>query len=616
MITALLVGLPLLAGGGLLLAGRRADRVAAPVAIVAAGAELVLAGVAVLAGGSGPARLPAVPGIPFAVAVDGLAAIALLVVSGVGLAVLVFSAGDIGREEARARFFGTMLLFLAAMVVTVTATNLLTLLGAWEVMGATSYALIGYWWRDPSRVDSANVAFLTTRTADLGMYLAAGAALAGGAAGLELAGLPDLAPGWRDAVVAGLLVSALGKSAQLPFSFWLSRAMAGPSPVSALLHSATMVAAGGYLLLRIDPAIAAVGWAAAPLAWIGALTALLLAAVAVVQRDLKQLLAASTCSQIGFIVLAAGVGAVSGGLEQFTAHAAAKSLLFLVAGAWLTSLGTKDLGELRGSARRQPLLGAVVTVGALTLGGVPPLSIWVAKDAILTSTLAASTALYIVGLAAAALSAAYAAVILAEVWSPARSEREARALPRTALVPLPVLALFAAGLGLVAVPPLADAWETLVPGGAPAEPAWWELAVSAVLALAVLAVVYAVWRRRAPRGAAPSGPAPLREWLFLEKAAAAVVVRPVDRLAAALGRFDDRAVAGSVDGLARVTLGIAGAVGRWGERGVRGAVEGIAASTRRLGAAARRPQTGLLHQYYAQAVLALVALVVLLLVVR
>jgi NADH:ubiquinone oxidoreductase subunit 5 (subunit L)/multisubunit Na+/H+ antiporter MnhA subunit len=153
-----------------------------------------------------------------------------------------------------------MLLFVAAMFVTVTAVNIFTLLAAWEIMGATSYALIGFWWSEPGKARSGLIAFITTRSADVGMYVAAGAALAAGAAGLNLARLDEVAGGWRDIALAGLALAALGKSAQLPFSFWLSHAMAGPSPVSALLHSAAMVAAGGYLLLRIEPGITATGW--------------------------------------------------------------------------------------------------------------------------------------------------------------------------------------------------------------------------------------------------------------------------------------------------------------------------------------------------------------------
>ncbi|WP_267879499.1 proton-conducting transporter transmembrane domain-containing protein, partial [Saccharomonospora iraqiensis] len=298
--TAVLVGLvvlPSVTGAVLLGTGRPADRWAFPLGI---GVAVVALGLAVAAAVGRPELSDGfLAGIPAGLRVDGLSAVLVVTVTAVLLAVLVFAAGDLPRDGTRARFVGLMLLFAAAMLVTVTATTLLTLLMAWEVMGATSYALIGFRWHETRRATSGAVAFLTTRAADLGLYVAAGAALAGGAGGLSLDALADLPAGWVDVTAAGVVLAALGKSAQLPFSFWLSRAMDGPSPVSAMLHSATMVAAGAYLLLRLHPLLSATGWATTLVVWAGVATALLLGAVAVVQRELKQLLAASTCAQVG-----------------------------------------------------------------------------------------------------------------------------------------------------------------------------------------------------------------------------------------------------------------------------------------------------------------------------
>ncbi len=335
----LLVAVPLVAGLGMLILGHRANPWAPGVGLAAATAALVLAVTVTV--GRPTVSVPLLAGIRAGIAVDGLSAVMVLTVTAITLAVLVYAAGEFARHEARARFFGLMLIFSSAMLLTVTATDLVVLLGAWEVMGAMSYALIGFWWSDPHRVHSATLAFLTTRTADLGMYLAAGAALAGGVGTLSLAALSGARGPWLAVVTAGLVLAAIGKSAQLPFSFWLSRAMDGPSPVSALLHSATMVAAGGYLLLRLHPLLAATSWAGPTVAWIGVATAVLLGVVALAQSDLKQLLAASTCSQVGFIVLAAGVSTVGGGTLQLVAHAATKSLLFLGAGAWLHALAPR-----------------------------------------------------------------------------------------------------------------------------------------------------------------------------------------------------------------------------------------------------------------------------------
>jgi NADH-quinone oxidoreductase subunit L len=421
-----LVALPLTAGSLLAVVGRPADRAAPAVAVVTAATAL---GLAVAVAFAHPAaEAPLLEGLPLRLEVDGLSGLMAVTVTAVTTAVLLFSVADIGPREARARFFGLMLLFSGAMLTTVTAATLPVLLMAWEVMGATSWALIGYWWRDPERGQAANTAFLTTRTADLGLYLAAGAALAGGrqSGSLALDDLPHTADPWLAVVTAGVIAAALGKSAQLPFSFWLSRAMQGPSPVSALLHSATMVVAGAYLLLRLEPLLSASGWGGPVVAWTGAVTAVGLGLVAVAQTDLKQLLAASTCAQIGFMVLAAGVGAVTGGTLQLIAHAAAKSLAFLVAGAWLTALGAKRLSALRGAARRHRTAGITFTIGALALAGVPPLALWAAKDVLLAGALEENAGLYAVGLAAAVISAAYSAKALWYVWRPVPL-RDARA---------------------------------------------------------------------------------------------------------------------------------------------------------------------------------------------
>ncbi|MFJ8819647.1 NADH-quinone oxidoreductase subunit 5 family protein [Amycolatopsis thermoflava] len=602
----LLIALPFLAGAVLLVAGHQADRVAPWAGTVTAAVTAVLAVVAAVV--RPQVSLPLLADLRVGLGVDGLSAVMVVTVAVVLLAVLVFAAGEFGAEEARARFHGLMLVFAGAMLVTVTARDLTALLMAWEVMGACSYALIGFWWRDEHRAASGAVAFLTTRSADLGLYLAAGAALAGGVAGLDLAGLPEATGGWRDAVAAGLVLAAVGKSAQLPFSFWLSRAMDGPSPVSALLHSATMVAAGAYLLLRVEPLLAATGWAATAVAWVGVLTALVLGAVAVAQRDLKQVLAASTCSQIGFMVLAAGTGGVAAGTGQLVAHAATKSLLFLGAGAWLVALDTKDLARLAGAARRFPLLGAVFTIGALSLAGIPPLSIWVTKDAVLASALAGSPALYVAGLAAALLSGAYVGRVLAVLWLPAESGA-IRPLNSRLLGPLPVLALAAALLGVIGLPGPARWFASLLGVAEVPEATWLELVASALIAIAG-AVVAASWTRRRSLVAQR----PLAGWLGLERLARLLVVTPALRLADGLARFDDRVVDGGV----RVAAATTGALGRLinlrVEWSIEGAVRGLAGAARSLGRQAPRPQTGQLHHYYAQAAVGLGVLVLLLIV--
>ncbi|MCC5577728.1 NADH-quinone oxidoreductase subunit L [Microtetraspora sp. AC03309] len=603
-----LPGLPGVVGALMAVGGRGTQRFAPTVAVMVATATLVLA---VLTAVTRPTTsVPLFAGLRSGARVDGLSAVMVVTVSAVALAVLVFATGEMRAEESCGRFFGLMLLFTGAMLVTVTAADLAILLMAWEVMGAMSYALIGFWWRAPDRVRSADIAFVTTRAGDLGLYLSTGAALAA-TGSVGLAGLGESARPWRDIIAAGIVLAALGKSAQLPFSFWLSRAMAGPSAVSALLHSATMVAAGAYLLLRTQPLLTATGWAATLVAWAGALTALALGAVAVAQRDLKQLLAASTCAQIAFMVLGAGVAAVAGGTAQLVAHAAVKSLLFLGAGAWLAALGTKDMGELHGAAREYPLVGITFAVGGLALAGLPPLSLWVSKDAVLTVAADQSTPLYLVSLAAALLAAAYAMKAVIAVWLPAdaetRRDTERRGTRRVGLperVPLPALALVAVLFGVAGIPAVFDGWRRLV--GAPAEPgpAFAELLLSGALAVAVALVALAARRARV------AAPGFLREWLFLERGVIAVVWRPLVALARALARFDDRVIDGFVGGVSRTGMGLAALMRRTFEKGVDDVVRGVATGAARLGALARRPQTGQVHTYFAQAAVALLVLAV------
>ncbi|MGN6246293.1 MAG: proton-conducting transporter transmembrane domain-containing protein [Motilibacteraceae bacterium] len=606
-----LIALPAVVGTGLCLVGRRAEKAAPALSVLTAAAGLGLA--AAVAVGRPHTLVPFLPVAGFGLAVDGLSAVVVPTVAAVTLLVLLFAAADV--RESRARFHGLMLLFAAAVSVTATATTLPALLFAWEAMGATSFALIGFTWQDREKVGAGLTAFLTTRTADLGLYLAAGAALGGGS-GLTLTDLPGAARPWRDVVAAGILVAALGKAAQLPFSFWLSRAMEGPSPVSALLHSAAMVAMGGYLLLREAPLLHATAWAGPTTAWVGALTTVALGAVAVAQSDLKQLLAASTSAQLGFVVLAAGASAVAGGTAQLVAHAATKALLFLAAGAWLSALGTKELSALQGAARRWPVVGWTAAVGLLSLAGVAPLSLWATKDEVLAGARESSAALYLVGLAGAVLSAAYSGKALWLLWRALPADAEAgydteergtRRVSGWQSGPLVVLAVAAAVLGVLTVPPLSDSLRRALGAVAQPSPAPWELALSAGLAVMVV-LAAGPWRWPEPRWAAG--------WLGLGTVTQRLVVHPVLALARTLARFDDGVLDRAVDATAAGTARLARTAAAVDDHGVDAAVEQLAACTRRLGALARRTQTGLLQQYYIQAAAVLGAAALLLLVAR
>jgi NADH-quinone oxidoreductase subunit L len=627
--TLLVVAVPAVVGAVVVLLGPRLER-AAPA--LAAATTAVVLGVLLGLGQVPETTVPFLLDAPWRLAVDGLSLALGVTVCVVTLCVL--SAVPSQVEHRRARLCGFLLLFLSAVLLTLTARDLLSLLVGWELMGAASYALIAHDVTDRRSVGSATTALLTTRALDLGLYAAAGAALAG-AGTLAFDGLTGLS-GWPLHLAAlGVLAAALGKAAQLPVSFWLSRAMDGPSPVSALLHSAAMVAMGGYLLVRLAPLLAASGWADDAAAWTGGLTAVALGVVALAQQDLKQLLAASTASQLGFVVLAAGVGGTAAGGVHLVAHASVKSLLFLVAGLWLHALGTKDLHGLRGAAVRAPAVGALAAVGLLSLAGIPPLALWGSKDAVLAAALEHSPLLYAVGLLAAALSAAYAGKALVVVLAEPVGRRPLP-LPWTSWFALVPLAAGAALLSLLALGATGERFESLLGTPLPPlEPAG--LAISGVVAMAVVLLMW--WRGPAVAGAMPAA---ARQWLHLEPAARALAVRPVLALSQALAVFDDRVLDravmaaapsarqlasglaraddelldGAVENTASATRRTARVSGRFDVDGVDGLVTAVASAARRLGAQARRPQTGQLHQYYGQAAALLVAATVLLLVVR
>jgi len=385
-----------------------------------------------------------------------------------------------------------------------------------------------------------------------------------------------------------------------------------------------MVAMGGYLLLRVAPTLAATGWADDAAAWAGVLTAVALGLVALAQSDLKQLLAASTAAQLGFVVLAAGVGATAGGATHLVAHAAVKAGLFLAAGIWLEALGTKRLASLTGAARLWPVVGACTAAALLSLAGLPPLALWATKDAVLAAAAGQSLALYMAGLLGAALSAAYATKALVVLTRPVPDDAGSRydderagtrAVPTSSWLPLLPLAAGALFLGVLALPPLFTHVQELV-GGAPTEPSAFELVTSAVLAVAVFGATVAVMRSSLAQRFV--WPRVLTDWLFLEQVAHRSVVRPVEVLARHLADIDDAVLDRGVEAAAGGTVRLARAAALLDDRVIDGAVVRVVSGVRRLGGLARRPQTGQLHQYYVQAlaVLALVLVVLVLVLVR
>lgn len=310
-----------------------------------------------------------------------------MIVAGVALGVGIYSLGYMAGKADRPRFFAELGLFIGAMLALVLSSSFVLLFAAWELVGLASYLLIGFQYHEAGVAKAAGKALLMTRIGDVGLLLGWLLALAATRTTdieplLNAVGNGQLGPS-VPLMALLILAGSIGKSAQLPLTGWLPDAMVGPTPVSALLHSATMVAAGVFLILRLYAVFAAAPTALAVLFWIGAATALVAGLIATAEMDLKRLLAWSTCSQLGEMMIALGLGGPLAAMLHLAAHAVFKSTLFLAAGAVQEQTGMRALDRFGGLIRNLPLTGAVFLAAALALAGVPPLSGFWSEEAIL-----------------------------------------------------------------------------------------------------------------------------------------------------------------------------------------------------------------------------------------
>jgi NADH-quinone oxidoreductase subunit L len=323
--------------------------------------------------------------------VDQLTVCMLVVVTLVSLMVHLFSIGYMHGDPRYTRFFGYLSLFSFSMLGLILSHNLIGLYIFWELVGLTSYLLIGFWFEKPSAADAAKKAFLTTRLGDIGMFL--GILTVGWKIGdFTFAGVfsgvarGDLAGPLLTLAGIGLFMGAVGKSAQVPLHVWLPDAMEGPTPVSALIHAATMVAAGVYLVGRLYPVFDVQAlWV---IALVGSITAFIAATIAITATDIKKVLAYSTISQLGYMIAGLGTGAFAAGLFHLWTHAYFKALLFLGSGSVIHAVHTQELPEMGGLRKKMPITFATMLIATLAISGVPGLSGFFSKDAILAGTLA------------------------------------------------------------------------------------------------------------------------------------------------------------------------------------------------------------------------------------
>jgi NADH-quinone oxidoreductase subunit L len=500
----LIPALPILAAGIGALLKQSQRKVAAAIAICSMSVSFVLAVVAFAHLLLEPARLFLnFPWVQFGNewvklgwVLDPLAAVMLVMVTFVGLLIFIYSVAYMHHDENFTRFFCFLSLFAGAMLGVLIANSLLLLFMCWEIVGLTSYLLIGFWYERPAAAAAAKKAFITTRIGDLGLLLGmvwlygqTGTLLFydGGAGCMEHTALSLLATqtigfGMVASTGIALLIfcGAVGKSGQLPLHVWLPDAMEGPTPVSALIHAATMVAAGVYLVARVYPLMnASPGGALEVVAWVGALTAIFAALVAVAQDDIKRILAYSTVSQLGYMMMGIGVGGVAVGVFHLIAHAFFKALLFLGAGSVIHGLmGEQDIREMGGIRKWMPVTFATYAVGTLALCGFPLFfsGFW-SKDAILHAAYGwnVSRVPFYLGATGALLTAFYMTRQVCYVFFGTRrtdpapepippSEtaasdplEAAHESPATMTTPLVLLAIFAILLGFIGTP----AWPWL-----------------------------------------------------------------------------------------------------------------------------------------------------------
>lgn len=527
---------------------------------------------------------------------DPLSVLMCLFVTGIGALIHVYSIGYMKGDPKFSKFFVYLNLFVASMLLLVLGDNLvLTFLG-WEGVGACSYLLISFWHTDPANASAGKKAFVTNRIGDFGFMLGTFLVFAtiGSVNYLDIRpAAPGIAAGTATAIALLFFLGAVGKSAQLPLYVWLPDAMAGPTPVSALIHAATMVTAGIYLITRLNPIMAQAGWANDVIAWTGAITALVAATAAVAQTDIKKVLAYSTVSQLGYMFLAVGTQTYVAGVFHMVTHAFFKALLFLGAGAVIHSMAHEQDMRRYGNLRKYlPVTFGTFFVGWLAISGVPPLSGFWSKDEILAGTFNSGgqgKVLWVIGLVVAALTAFYMTRQLImtffgeEQWRTAdphaadhgddhdhhhlTPDHTPHESPWTMRGPLVVLAGLAVVAGFINLPfskqfHRLEAWlypvivyENPLPKSGPV---LFGLASGAfTMAVVGISCAYLVYQRKKVEASAIEKPVLAHAW-YIDETYAKVIGGPGEAAFQGVADFDGKVVDGAVNGIGAGVLGLGG----------------------------------------------------------
>ncbi|MDI9548181.1 MAG: NADH-quinone oxidoreductase subunit L [Chloroflexota bacterium] len=516
-----------------------------------------------------------------ALLIDPLSLTMALVVTGVGALIHVYSVAYMEHDEHYQRFFLYLNFFIFAMLILVLSDSFLGMFVGWEGVGLASFLLIGFWFdrRDDSYgyyADAGKKAFLVNRIGDFGMIVAM-IAIWSAAGSLAFTDVFEAAE--HGAFTAGaatfvcllLLLAAAGKSAQIPLFVWLPDAMAGPTPVSALIHAATMVTAGIYMIARTHVLWHIAENAALTAAWIGALTALFAASLALVQTDLKKILAYSTISQLGYMMLGVGVGAYGAAIFMLVAHAFYKALLFLAAGSVMHALdGELDIRKMGGLRHKMPATFRTFLIGAVSLAGIPPLAGFFAKDAVLLGALAHQPLVYVVGLFTALLTAIYSfRAVFVPFFGQPRDRHlydHAHESPSLMTVPLWILAALTIFGGLLNLPFVLSLEKWLEPAlGAHDAPGLVIELIALTLGILIAGFGFVIayawhianeqWPRRLASSVDSLQPALQNKW-YVDDFYYERIVLPLRRFAGWLATaVDQKLIDGTVDGIGRITLG-------------------------------------------------------------
>jgi len=514
---------------------------------------------------------------------DPLSAVMALVVTGVGFLIHVYSTGYMAHDPDVRRYFLYLNLFMFSMLTLVLADGFLLLFVGWEGVGLCSYLLIGFWYERPAAAEAGKKAFIVNRIGDFGFLLGLFTLFAAtGTLQFQrlFAVAPQLLPAGGAVVTAAtllLFLGATGKSAQIPLFTWLPDAMEGPTPVSALIHAATMVTAGVYMVARTHVLFQLAPVSLEVVAWVGGATALFAATIGLAQNDIKRVLAYSTVSQLGYMFLACGVGAFAAGIFHLMTHAFFKALLFLGAGSVIHALSNEqDLRRMGGLGPRLPWTHATMLVATLAIAGIPPFAGFFSKDEILSGAFASGhRALWVLGLAGAALTAFYMFRLYVLTFRGSsrltpEAEHHVHESPPAMIVPLFVLAVLSLVGGLVGPPlvegghPFARWLAPVFAGGHGGDAAGHAVPVATeglLIALSVLAAVAGIAFAFRAYLWSPATATRLRERLsglyallshkyWVDELYDAVAVRPVHGTAQAFWRFwDTRVVDGIVNGV-------------------------------------------------------------------